>query len=155
MLDDDLPTPPAYLFKYLPRARADVIENLRIRFTPLLATNDIFEIRRTFKKIAGPKFYKLLSEQSVSLDPNQTATEEIMKISRLDEKSARELAINLLTQKFGPAYKDSLQKIVRGIATDVVVPTMNRDDTIEQILTNLGGGLVALSLSEDPKNSAM
>src|SRR5260370_15223570 len=153
MAADNSPIAPPRLFKYLPRSRVDVIENLRIRFTPLMATNDIFEVRRTFKKLVGPKFDQLLSEQSADLDPEATAIVELKKLGISDDQ-ARVLAKETLIQKFGPDFKAILQKMVADVAK-VVVPTLNRDDNIEQVLMNVGGQLVGLSLSEDGHNSMM
>lgn len=34
-----------------------------VRFTPLLDTNDTFEVRSTFDKLAGPKMLSMLAEQ--------------------------------------------------------------------------------------------
>jgi Protein of unknown function (DUF2971) len=153
MADDQLRIVPPRLFKYLPQIRVDVIENLRIRFTPLMATNDIFEVRRTFRKLVGPKFDQVLSEQSVDLDPEETAVIEIRKLG-ISDKQARLLARKTLIQRFGPDYKTVLQKMVADLAK-AVVPALNRDENIEQVLMNVGGQLVGLSLSEDAHNSMM
>jgi hypothetical protein len=118
-----------------------------------MSTNDIFEVRRTFKKLVGPKFDQLLGEQSVDLDPEATAIVELKKLGIGDDQ-ARVLAKETLIQKFGPDFKTILQKMVADVAK-VVVPTLNRDDNIEQILMNVGGQLVGLSLSEDELNSMM
>jgi hypothetical protein len=120
-----------------------------------MATNDIFEVRRTFKKIAGPKFDQLLQEQTVDLDPEATAVQEVKKLLGCSDEQARLLANQILAQQYGPNFKMVLQKMVGDLAKKVVVPTLNRDDSIEQILQNVGGQLVALSLSEDAHNAAM
>jgi hypothetical protein len=118
-----------------------------------MATNDIFEVRRTFKKLAGPKFDQLLSEQTVDLDPEATAVIELKKLG-FDDEQARMVARETLIRQFGPDYKVALQKITADLAK-MVIPTLNRDDKIEEILTSVGGQLVGLSLSEDDHNSAM
>jgi len=154
MSEDDLPIPPLRLFKYLARARLDVIENLRIRFTPLMATNDIFEVRQTFKKLVGPRFDQLLSEQAVNVDPESVAIEELRKLGFSDEQ-ARALATETLTREYGPNFKTVFQNMIENVAKAVLPAALNRDNSIEQILTNVGGRLVALSLSEEQHDSVM
>ena len=80
-----------------------------------MSTNDIFEVRRTFKKLVGPKFDHLLGEQSVDLDPEATAIVELKKLGIGDDQ-ARVLAKKTLIQKFGPDFKTILQKMVADVA---------------------------------------
>lgn len=61
---DNPPPPPRFLYKYLSAERVgNVLEGGTVRFTPLINTNDTFEVRSTFEKLAGPKFILMLSEQ--------------------------------------------------------------------------------------------
>ena len=61
---DNPPPPPRYLFKNLSAKRVgNVLEGGTVRFTPLMNTNDTFEVRSTFEKLAGPKFIAMLSQR--------------------------------------------------------------------------------------------
>lgn len=61
---DDPPPPPRFLYKYLSAERVgNVLEGGTVRFTPLMNTNDSFEVRATFDKVAGPKFLSMLKGQ--------------------------------------------------------------------------------------------
>lgn len=146
--------PPARLYKFLPRARVDVVENLRIRFTPLLSTNDIFEVRRTFKKFAGPRFEVLLQAQAYEVNAEQIATEELTRLG-FSVDQARGLARSTLIAKFGSDFENVLRGVAVGLARNFVVPNLNADQTIEKLLRDVAGKLVALSLTEDKYNSTM
>lgn len=53
--------PPARLYKYMIADRVpDVLEGGMVRFTHLLDTNDSFEVRKTFKRFAGPKLISIM-----------------------------------------------------------------------------------------------
>ncbi|WP_172717247.1 hypothetical protein [Neorhizobium sp. T6_25] len=54
-------SPPASLYKYLaPERITDVLETATFKFTRMANTNDIFEVRKTFERIAGPRFKELM-----------------------------------------------------------------------------------------------
>ena len=80
---DNPPPPPRYLYKYLSAERVgNVLEGGTVRFTPLMNTNDSFEVRATFDKVAGPKFLSMLKEQIDSLwsrDFAKSLIEELLK----------------------------------------------------------------------------
>lgn len=53
--------PPPILYEYMVADRIDgVLEQGMVRFTHLLDTNDSFEVRKTFRRFAGPKLIKIM-----------------------------------------------------------------------------------------------
>lgn len=61
---DSPPPPPRFLYKYLSAERVgNVLEDGTVRFTPLMKTNDTFEVRSTSENLAGPNFIAMLTEQ--------------------------------------------------------------------------------------------
>lgn len=158
-LDDlpDPPTPPDLLYKYVVPDRVDALERLRIRFSPLLTTNDDFEVRRTFKQLVGPRMKGALTHELMRLD-----VDELMD-ARLSEAlaehglpdQAKPLVQALLRQQFGGAqYQDGLRSMMQALL-DRSLPIMNSDEQIERLLHKAIGSGVALSLTDDPQNPTM
>jgi len=67
-LEAERPKPPPVLYKYMNDQRLDVLKCGRIRFTPPLNANDIFEVRQTFDLLAGPKMQEFFREASTDVD---------------------------------------------------------------------------------------
>lgn len=80
---DPVITTAKMLFKYLPAARFDVIQSLKIRFTQASSLNDPFELRQLFydEKLAA----KLASERMEGLDK---IWENVPESERTDEAAA-------------------------------------------------------------------
>lgn len=131
--------PPRQLCKYLPPERIDVLENLRVRFTPMLETNDRFEIRRTFEIGLGAKanqhFDLAFAEIDVGEIARQMAAQTGQDPSLLDYEFIRELG--------------------KKIAKEHIVPAFNKPENVEAFLLRIGGRSCALSLTDDPFNASM
>jgi len=101
---DNPPPPPRYLYKYLTAERiGNVLEGGTVRFTPLLDTNDTFEVRSTFDKLAGPKMLAMLSEQmdsTLSEESVRKLTADMLEENGLDFLPP-ELALQLAEQHYG------------------------------------------------------
>lgn len=69
----DRPRPPTSLYKYLSADRVDdVLRFGSAKFTPLANTNDIFEVRKTFERFAGPRFRDLLNREKEKVRKGET-----------------------------------------------------------------------------------
>jgi hypothetical protein len=138
-LQDFFGIPPKLLCKYLPPERIDVLENQRIRFTPMLETNDRFEIRRTFEVALGSKAGEHLASAFAQTDVGKIAEIVAAQMggdaSAIDHEAIRQFAIRLANEK--------------------IVPAFNTPENIEAFLMRVGGRSCALSLSDDPYNPSM
>jgi hypothetical protein len=146
---------PKRLFKYLQSVRIDALENLRFRFTPLLGTNDIFEVRRTFKKLVGPKFSEIFEEQTQEINPEEEAIKLVVNEFGIEKQSAANLVRSFLSSRYGKDYNQNLRKFIGAQIRELVLPVMNLDTSIEQVLSNVGKNLLAFSLTEDPYSAPM
>ena len=148
----DPPTPPDVLYKYVGPDRVDVLEGLRIRFSPLLATNDDFEVRRTFKQLAGPRMTGAFAHEVMRLDIDARLS-ELLAEHGINEQ-ARPLVLALLRQRFGVQHLDEFQDVIKAL-WDQFLLTVNSDEQIERVLHEATGSLVALSLTDDPQSPTM
>ncbi|MDK4736234.1 hypothetical protein [Rhizobium sp. CNPSo 3490] len=89
----------------------DVLQAATVRFTHLMNTNDLFEVRRTFDKFAGPRFMEFMGAM----------LEEEMHSQKLDDRIAAHLQeiglgvfpVHLAKEFFGKAYGRSLDDHLR------------------------------------------
>lgn len=131
--------PPQLLCKYLPADRIDVLQSQRIRFTPMLETNDRFEIRRTFEVALGSKADKNLSSAFAKID--------IGKIAQI--MAAR------MGADAGLIDQERVRQFAERLAREKIVPAFNAPQNLEALLMNVGGRSCALSLTDDPFNPSM
>lgn len=153
----DPPTPPDILYKFVVPDRVDVLERLRIRFSPLLTTNDDFEVRRTFKQLVGPRMKGAFTHELMRLDiaglMDERLSEALAKRGLPDQ--AKPVVQALLRQQLGGAqYREGLRSMMQGLL-DQVLPMMNSDEQIERLLREAIGSGVALSLTDDLHNPTM
>jgi hypothetical protein len=153
----DPPTPPDLLYKYVVPERADVLERLRIRFSPLLTTNDDFEVRRTFKQLVGPRMKGAFNHELMRLDVDALMDEHLSKAlaERGLPNQAKPFVQALLRQQLGEAqYQDGFRSLIQELL-DQFLPMMNSDEQIQRLLHEAIGSGVALSLTDDPHNPTM
>jgi hypothetical protein len=148
---DNSPPPPRYLYKYLSAERVgNVLEGGTVRFTPLMNTNDTFEVRSTFEKLAGPKFIAMLSEQmdtTVSeANVREMIAEELKKYGL--GSLPPDIAIRLVEQQTGQNLLTTLRTQMQSAVDTMLVPTFNDPKNIEGLLEKLGRELLCFSLSE-------
>lgn len=148
---DNPPPPPRYLYKYLSAERVgNVLEGGTVRFTPLMNTNDTFEVRSTFEKLAGPKFIAMLSEQmdtTVSeANVREMIAEELKKYGL--GFLPPDVAIKLVEQQTGQSLLTMLRTQMQSAVDTMLVPTFNDPKNIEGLLEKLGRELLCFSLSE-------
>jgi len=131
--------PPPLLCKYMPPERIDVLQNQRIRFTPMLETNDRFEVRRTFETALGSKADDHLLSAFTQIDVGKiaqiVAAQVGIDVPSIDHEQLRHLGLRLAREK--------------------IVPAVNAPESIEAFLTDVGGRSCALSLTDDPFNPSM
>lgn len=149
---DDLPEsepPPPYLYKYMVAERvSDVLGGGMVRFTHLLDTNDTFEVRKTFRQFAGPKFIDLMTRATHSFVTPEYVSRQMQRA--LAEKGIRvrvPQARKIFKKKFGL----SVDKFMRTQMVDIMGPfagALNAVQTPEEFLHELGSTILCFSLSE-------
>jgi hypothetical protein len=145
------PRPPRYLYKYLSAERAgNVLEGGTVRFAQLLDTNDTFEVRSTFNKLAGPKMLAMLAEQmdnTLSEDSLRKLTADMLKENGLGWLPA-DLAIKLAEQHYGGNFIGLLRSQMQHAVDRMLVPHFNDPENAKKLLEKLGQDLLCFSLSE-------
>ncbi|MEY9531149.1 DUF2971 domain-containing protein [Sinorhizobium fredii] len=142
--------PPATLFKYLaPERSIDVLEYGTAKFTQMANTNDIFEVRKTFERIAGPRFIELIeglkseivSKKSLDLKLDEKLKNHPdVKLSRHLRRKAKKIAI-----------KDGLYKRLSSEINnqaELFTQHMNSEEASEMFLDMVGKDMLCFSLSE-------
>lgn len=146
------PTPPPFLFKYVSPDRDDVLTNARIRFTPPLNTNDIFEVRQTFDLVMGPKMHQYFKELSKEVDLDEAFDEALADtpLAGLSADQAKEFI-----SEFVGADSVTLLRGLLGEVIDQMPAYMNAPENIDRLLKRLASNLLLLSLSERFDSSPM
>lgn len=152
-LDDfDNPPPPSrYLYKYLSAERVgNVLEGGAVRFKPLLDTNDTFEVRSTFDKLAGPKMLSMLADQmdnTLSEESVRKLTADMLKENGLGWLPP-ELALQFAEQQYGGNFMGLLRAQMQQAVDTMLVPHFNDPENAKKLLEKLGRDLLCFSLSE-------
>lgn len=148
---DNPPPPPRYLYKYLSAERVgNVLEGGTVRFTPLLDTNDTFEVRSTFDKLAGPKMLSMLAEQmdnTLSEESVRKLTADMLKENGLGWLPP-ELALQFAEQQYGGNFMGLLRAQMQQAVDTMLVPHFNDPENAKKLLEKLGRDLLCFSLSE-------
>lgn len=148
---DNPPPPPRYLYKYLSAERVgNVLEGGTVRFTPLLDTNDTFEVRSTFDKLAGPKMLSMLAEQmdnTLSEESVRKLTADMLKENGLGWLPP-ELALQFAEQQYGGNFMGLLRAHMQQAVDTMLVPHFNDPENAKKLLEELGRDLLCFSLSE-------
>lgn len=156
--DFDNASPPLFLYKYLSAERVgNVLEGGAVRFTPLLNTNDTFEVRSTFDQLAGPKFRQMLGEQmdvTLSDDSVRQMTADLLKKNGLNWLPA-ETALKMLEAQHGGNFIEVMRTQMQGVVDNMLVPHFNDPKNIEGLLEKLGRELLCFSLSERMDSAPM
>lgn len=151
--NDGRPQPPLVVYKYVVDERIDVLENGKIRFTPPLNTNDIFEVRQTFELFAGPKMEALFEETLEHSDVNELIDQEISKLPFPGISPG--MIKEIFKQQTGVDIETMVRDMTAKAVANNVLPTMNSGEAIDKLLTDLGSNLICLSLSESMNSPPM
>lgn len=148
---DNAPPPPRFLYKYLSVERVgNVLEGGTVRFTPLLDTNDTFEVRSTFDKLAGPKMLAMLSEQMDNVLSEKSVrklTADMLKENGLGFLPP-ELALRIAEQHYGGNFMVLMRAQMQQAVDKILVPYFNDPENAKKLLEKLGRDLLCFSLSE-------
>lgn len=153
---DDLeiqPPPPPLLYKYLSPDRVEnVLAGKTVRFTPLMGTNDSFEVRKTFDQFAGPKFQHMLAEQMDAVTTEESI--ERLVIQQLRENgldaSNPKLVIELLRHQSGGDFLATIRDAMQQMVETTMIPMFNSSDSAMELLEKFASGMLCFSLSERP-----
>ena len=148
--------PPPVLYKYMIADRvADVLDGGMVRFTHLLDTNDSFEVRKTFRRFAGPKFKNMLRGAAMEALTPEYIDRQIQKnIAEAGLSIPVAVARKVLKQKFGMSAEDYLRSQMGGII-DMFSGQLDQQKSPEEFLTEIGSILLCFSLSERYDIAAM
>jgi len=148
---DNPPPPPCFLYKYLSAERVgNVLEGGTVRFTPLLDTNDTFEVRSTFDNLVGPKMLSMLAEQmdnTLSEESVRKRIADMLKENGLGWLSP-ELVLQLAEQQYGGNFMELLRALMQQAVDTMLVPHFNDPENAKKLLDKLGRDLLCFSLSE-------
>ena len=119
-----------------------------LRFTHLLDTNDSFEVRKTFKRFAGPKFNVIMKE----------AAQNVINAEYIDnniQKTLTEAGLNIptsfvreiLKNRYGAPIEDVIRSSLKDFV-DIFSICFNRVKTPEEFLNEVVSILLCFSLSE-------
>jgi hypothetical protein len=146
--------PPGILYKYVIAERVDVLKGLHIRFSPLLGTNDDFEVRRAFKQFTGPRMKSAFIHEIRSRGINKLLADRLRKRG-LKQKEI-DLVLAKLRRKTGEnTSSKGVEVAVIKMLEQSIIPVLNDDQVIEEVLKETGASTVALPLTDDPHNSSM
>lgn len=141
--------PPPILYKYMVAERiGDVLEGGAVRFTHLVNTNDPFEVRKTFKRFAGPKLKEFMMN---SIVPNITSEFVDKKL----KEQLRKRGINLplpvfkavITQNLGMTAEQYMRSQMGGFV-EMFLDGLDSVKTPEDFLEEIGSIIMCFSLSE-------
>ncbi|WP_082167394.1 DUF2971 domain-containing protein [Methylobacterium aquaticum] len=153
---DNRPNPPAKLYKYLSTERIDVLQNGMIRLTPLIGTNDIFEVRRNFKKFVGPGMSAAFKSNPIILERvHDLIVLNFAQKLRIDPLANRKMILDKVRSGLGPNYEEFISGMVKNYFDQLFTPYANSDEHITDFLENMGKRMLVLSLTEDSHNSVM
>lgn len=148
---DNPPPPPRFLYKFLSAERVgNVLEGGTVRFTPLLDTNDTFEVRSTFDRLAGPKMLSMLTQEmdnTLSEESVRKLTADMLKENGLGWLPP-ELALKFAEQHYGGNFMGLLRAQMQQAVDTMLVPHFNDPENAKKLLEKLGRDLLCFSLSE-------
>lgn len=148
--------PPPVLYKYMVAERvADVLDGGMVRFTHLLDTNDSFEVRKTFRRFAGPKFTEMMKGAALAaMTPNYIDHQ----IQRSLAEAGLNIPITLVKEMLKQTHGMSIEDVMRtqmGSVIDMFSGCLNSVKSPEEFLTEVGSILLCFSLSERYDIAAM
>jgi Protein of unknown function (DUF2971) len=143
--------PPRYLYKYLsPDRFENVLEGGTVRFTPLMNSNDSFEIRSTFHTLAGPRFIQLLYKQldaAVAEEKLESMIADVLQKNGFNWIPVS-LARYALEVKFGRDFVNVLRSQMQTAVDSFLIPQLNSKANLASLLERFGREFLCFSLSE-------
>jgi len=148
--------PPPVLYKYMVAERvADVLEGGMVRFTHLLDTNDSFEVRKTFRRFAGPKFIAMMRGATLAaITPDYID----QQIQRSLAEAGLNIPITLVREMLKQQYGISVEQLMQSQMNAFVETFSGGLDLVkspEEFMTEIGSVLLCFSLSERYDIAAM
>ncbi|MBX8827449.1 DUF2971 domain-containing protein [Ochrobactrum sp. SFR4] len=153
--DFEISAPPPFLYKYMVADRVDdVLDTGHVKFTHLMDTNDSFEVRKTFKRFAGPKFIAMMTRAASSKAMSEHIDQQFQqKLAELTQNNFHPLILEQIKQS---------EQIVKGFVKSqlessigMLSEQINNDYTPEKFLSEMGATLLCFSLSERYDTAAM
>lgn len=148
--------PPPVLYKYMVADRvADVLDGCMVRFTHLLDTNDSFEVRKTFRRFAGPKFMEMMKGAALAAMTPEYIDKQIQRnLAEAGLNIPITLVREILKQKHGMSIEEFMRSQMGGFI-DMFSGGLDLVKSPEEFLTEIGSILLCFSLSERCDIAAM
>ena len=154
-LRDSTFKPPSILYKYLSDERVkDVLGNGSVRFTPLSNTNDLFEVRASFKIFAGTNLIKRFEDAMQRVLSNPNFSDTILKDSFETVNKKRGIVLNDSDRAFEYLKKTEGKKVTEAAKNIAIkyretelIPSLNSEKQTNKLLDAIGKKL-CFSLSE-------
>lgn len=148
--------PPPVLYKYMVADRIeDVLEGGMVRFTHLLDTNDSFEVRKTFRRFAGPKFIGMLKQATLTLITPDYIDQKIQEnLAEAGLNVPVSLVRDMVKKMYGTSVEEFLRSRMGGII-DMFSGSIDQAKSPEDFLIEIGSILLCFSLSERYDIAAM
>lgn len=148
--------PPETLYKFLgPGLVTNVLEQRTAKFTQMANTNDIFEVRKTFERLAGPRFDAVYA----SMRSNFTTPEAINKsFDKKMKERFEHLPRHLRRKARKVAKQEGLLKTFKSDfekEADSFVERINSDEGSQMYLDMYGKDMLCFSLTESYDNPVM
>ena len=141
--------PPAVLYKYMVAERVDdVLEGGMVRFTHLLDTNDSFEVRKTFKRFAGPRLNDLIMRAALAaLTPDYVDQQIQRRLAEAGLNMPTALVREMIRQRYGMSAEEFLKSQMGGLV-GMFSGGLDSVKSPEDFLMEIGSILLCFSLSE-------
>lgn len=148
--------PPPSIYKYVPKERIKNIlsENL-VRFTPLVATNDPFEIRETFKRMSGPEhrdFWLEALSEAVTIESIDAMLDVFIEKNDLDINRS-DIKNQIASQ--GIDFDEWIKSFAIAVFREQLIPLFESESFAETISNDLLKNQLCFSLSSDGENTQM
>lgn len=143
-------TPPSSLYKYLaPERVEDTLKAGNFKFTQMANTNDIFEVRKTFKRIAGPRFYQMIADMQSEMSSKEKLEARLVetlakRMGRKPSRSERRTALAAFYREgMDKQFREQLAKGASDFAKH-----LNSEEAHDMLMEMFGKDMLCFSLSE-------
>lgn len=154
----EFPPPPRTVYKYLSAERVKhVLRDRLLRFTPLMNTNDTFEVRSTFRRLAGPNFRDLLVEQFAQASGTENLKEPFIDqlMNQGISRSNATLIFESLDEQTIRNLRSEWINLMMGTLDSELIPSVNEPAFEAEVLAGIYDEHVCLSLSATKDSAAM
>lgn len=145
--ENQKPNPPPILYKYLsPERVSDVLETQTVKFTKLANTNDDFEVRRTFKRMAGSRFEKMFDQLKAEITEKEVFEKQLDEKLKTFSRSVRRKMKKQLQNNKNTLYSDYKKQLYK--QSSLFTEYLNTEESIEDFLRMKAEKMLCFSMSD-------